>query len=292
MKSKLHRISNVLYAPWRYGQKKTGVETGAPAIMSMVNHLTSLNKTSLPPNSKIIPVEESHIYNNEKYHEKLFKERKRCHTNTLVVGGDHSVAIGSLMGSMYIVDKMLKRCINTITNSNAKHKKLGCIWIDAHADINTLESSDSGNVHGMPLAFVTGIDKSWNWVNDIALKLEFEDLYYWGIRDLDNFEIDIIDNYGITVLSDKEECMEIIDEYQYIHTSLDIDGLDPKYAASTGTRADHGLELKDVLDYLYYLKFSDKSVGFDLVEYNPDIGTDKEKFITEQTVYALLHAIL
>lgn len=290
MKSKLHRISNVIYAPWRYGQPKVGVEAGAPAIMQIVNHLTSLNRSTPPPNSKIIPVEESHIHDNEKYHQEVFKARQTYYNNTLVVGGDHSVAIGSLMGSLYIVDKMLQQ--NKYSKSKSKYKKLGCIWIDAHADINTLESSDSGNVHGMPLAFCTGIDKAWKWVNDIGLELGFEDLYYWGIRDLDNFEIDLIDNYGIKVLTDKEECMEVIDEYEYIHTSLDIDGLDPKYTPSTGTRADHGLELKDVLDYLYYLKFTNKCVGFDLVEYNPDIGTDKEKETTEQTVKALLHAIL
>ena len=106
MTSKLHRISNVLYAPWRYGQRKGGVEAGAPAIMQIVNHLTSLNRSSPPPNSKIIPVEESHIDNNEKYHEQLFKTRQAYDTNTLVVGGDHSVAIGSLMGSLYVVDKL------------------------------------------------------------------------------------------------------------------------------------------------------------------------------------------
>ena len=60
----------------------------------------------------------------------------------------------------------------------------------------------------------------------------------------------------------------------------------------TGTTADHGLELKDVLDYLYYLKFSNKCIGFDLVEYNPDIGTNEEKIITKQTVESLLNAIL
>ena len=144
----------------------------------------------------------------------------------------------------------------------------------------------------MPLAFVTGIDESWNWINETKLKLEFEHLYYWGIRDLDNFEIDIIDNYGIKVISEKEEAMEVVDKYKYIHTSLDIDGLDPRYASSTGTRADHGLELKDVLDYIYYLKFQYKSLGFDLVEYNPDIGTLEEKYVTGQTVKALLNAIL
>ena len=117
-------------------------------------------------------------------------------------------------------------------NKQNKQNKLAVIWIDAHADINTLESSESGNVHGMPLAFITGIDKSWNWVNSTNLKLDFNDLYYWGIRDLDNFEIDIIDKYGIKVCSDKEDVMSIVDQYQHIHTSLDIDGLDPKYAPS------------------------------------------------------------
>merc|ERR1712013_651621 len=113
-----------------------------------------------------------------------------------------------------------------------------------------------------------------------------------GIRDLDNFEIDVISSYGIRVCADKEEVMSVVDRYAYIHTSLDIDGIDPKYTPSTGTRADHGLELKDVLDYIYYLKFSNKSIGFDLVEYNPALGTEEEKVMTEQTMKALLNAVL
>merc|ERR1712062_561253 len=114
------------------------------------------------------------------YHQELFKARIKCYDNTLVAGGDHSVAIGSLLGSLHEFEET-KPTVNS---------RLGVIWIDAHADINTLESSESGNVHGMPLAFITGIDRSWNWVNDLDLKLDFSDLYYWGIRDIDNAEIE------------------------------------------------------------------------------------------------------
>eukprot|EP01084_Bolivina_argentea_P113756 202687_1 len=290
MASKINKISNILYAPWRFGQPKIGVEHGSSIVQNIVNEVLSLSSSSIQPISKMIAVNESHINNNEKYHYDLYKARISAKENTLVVGGDHSVAVGSLMGTLTTINKLNQK--KGTTSNNNEINNLGVIWIDAHADINTLESSESGNIHGMPLAFITGIDKTWEWVNDIGLQLKYEHLYYWGLRDLDIYEIDIIDKYGIKVCSDKDEIIQIIDEYQYIHTSLDIDGLDPKYTPSTGTRADHGLELKDVLDCLYYLKFSNKSMGFDLVEYNPEIGTDEEKYITEQTVKSLLHAIL
>jgi len=281
MASRLHRVSNILYAPWRYGQRKGGVDQGSQRIQYIVNELVS-NSVSLSPHSHTVFTNDN---DNEQYHHELYKARCKCYDNTLVAGGDHSVAIGSLLGSLREFEE---------TKPAHTDSRLGVIWIDAHADINTLESSESGNVHGMPLAFVTGIDDSWQWVNDLNLRLDFSDLFYWGIRDLDNFEIDTIDRYGIKVLSDKEEAMAIIDDPRYhrIHTSLDIDGLDPRFASSTGTRADNGLELKDVLDYIYYLKYSKKSIGFDLVEYNPDLGTEEEQLTTEQTVKALLHAIL
>eukprot|EP01084_Bolivina_argentea_P197796 338882_1 len=279
MASKIHQISNVLYAPWGYGQRKIGVEHGCSHIMHYINELTS--SSDRPPHTQFISIEASHAQDNERYHHQVFEARTQVtNTNTLVVGGDHSVAIGSLLGTL--------QSVNNLNRTNSTNHKLGVIWIDAHADINTLESSASGNVHGMPLAFLTGIDRTWDWVNDTQLMLPFEDLYYWGIRDLDNFEIDIIDNCGIKVCSDKDAVFDVIAQYEYIHTSLDIDGLDPKYAPSTGTRADHGLELKDVLDYLYYVKFSNKCMGFDLVEYNPDLGTEQEKLITEQSVKSIL----
>ena len=215
--SRLHRISNILYAPWRYGQRKGGVDEGAQRIQSIVNDLVSNSHGSLSPHSHTVFINDN---DNEQYHHELYKARCKCYDNTLVAGGDHSVAIGSLLGSLREFEE---------TKPSAD-SKLGVIWIDAHADINTLESSESGNVHGMPLAFVTGIDRSWQWVNEVNLCLEFSDLYYWGIRDLDNFEIDTIDRYGIKVLSDAEEAMAIIDDSRYgrIHTSLDIDGLDPR----------------------------------------------------------------
>lgn len=218
MTSRLHRMSNILYAPWRYGQRKGGVDEGSQRIQNIVNDLVSNSQHSLSPHSHTVFTNDN---DNEQYHYELYKARCKCYDNTLVAGGDHSVAIGSLLGSLREFEE----------TKTSRKSKLGVIWIDAHADINTLESSESGNIHGMPLAFVTGIDRTWQWVNDTNLRLDFSDLYYWGIRDLDNFEIDTIHRYGIKVLSDKEEVMAIVDNPQYerIHTSLDIDGLDPRY---------------------------------------------------------------
>ena len=84
----------------------------------------------------------------------------------------------------------------------------------------------------MPLSFVTGLEKSWDWTNDLK-KLDLKDLNYWGIRDIDIYESQIIKNTNI--VSNLNEAKKVINKYDYIHLSLDIDGIDPKYTPSTGT---------------------------------------------------------
>lgn len=247
--------------------------------MYYVNHRNREFSAKFPIFSQLIQTKPfDQFADNEAYHYQVFKRRKQHYDNTLVIGGDHSVAVGSVLGSLAALPD---------------DKRMAVIWIDAHADINTIESSLSGNIHGCPLSFITGLDKSWNWVNQRNVnKLNFKDLYYWGIRDLDNFELEVIDKYGIKVCESKEEVMSIVDEYDYVHTSLDIDGLDPKYAPSTGTKAENGLELDDVIEYLLHVRHENKSRGADLVEYNPDIGTHEEQQTTRHTVQQLLNVML
>ena len=179
----------------------------------------------------------------------------------MVVGGDHSIAVGSVGA---VVD-----------HYNSINKKVFVIWIDAHADINTYDTSISQNTHGMPVAFLMKLCEQ----NIIKLdtKLLPSQLIYIGLRDVDPPEQLFLDSLGIKYYTMADVIMKgigsIMSEIKSIinnedvHVSLDIDGLDPLYCPATGTPVNGGLSLNDtitILDSLHSL-----IVSCDIVEFNP-----------------------
>jgi len=191
---------------------------------------------------------------------------------TLVLGGDHGLATGSISG--------LK----------AAYPDLKVIWIDAHADCNTPEASPSGNYHGMPVAHLLG------WITEGSMpgfdwftpNLKPEDIAYIGLRDIDDFEKNMLRKYNIKVydMDDVTELgigkvMEEIFTYfnadgkdHPIHVSFDIDGVDPMYAPQTGTKARGGLTDREAKYILRKIAATGKFVSLDLVEVNPEIYKD------------------
>jgi len=109
----------------------------------------------------------------------------------LTLGGDHSIAIGTISGVAKAVRERLSR-------------EVAVIWVDAHADINTPETSGSGNIHGMPVAFLTGLVKgdgdAFGWLKD-EHKLSMKKLVYIGLRDVDKGEKKILRENGIKAFS-------------------------------------------------------------------------------------------
>lgn len=205
------------------------------------------------------------------------------------IGSDHSLAIGSVASTL------------NIYKSNIK-----VIWIDAHADINTKNSSPSNNVHGMPLSFLTGLDTSDNY-DYIKNTLGFENLCYIGIRDLDPFEIDTIKKHNIKTISSDEfnsninSVLKDIIEWvgtTPVHLSLDVDGLDPSIIQFTGTRCNNGLQLEQTIKFLQILCKCANIVNADITElnlYNPDcknIYGEEERTKSFKNFDALLKAIL
>lgn len=113
----------------------------------------------------------------------------RC---VLTLGGDHSIAIGSVSGTAKAVRERLGR-------------EIAVIWVDAHADINTPETSDSGNIHGMPVAFLTGLAKEdkedmFGWIKEDQM-ISLKKLVYIGLRDVDSGEKKILREHGIKAFS-------------------------------------------------------------------------------------------
>lgn len=120
----------------------------------------------------------------------------RC---VLTLGGDHSIAIGTISGTAKAIRERLGR-------------EMAVIWVDAHTDINTPETSDSGNIHGMPVAFLTGLATEerqdiFGWLKDDQ-KISLKKLVYIGLRDVDKEEKNILREYGIKAFS-----MHDIDKY-------------------------------------------------------------------------------
>lgn len=110
----------------------------------------------------------------------------------LTLGGDHSIAMGTISGTAKAVREKLGR-------------EIAVIWVDAHADINTPETSDSGNIHGMPVAFLTGLAKEdredcFGWLKPEHM-LSTKKLVYIGLRDIDRGEKKLLREHGIKAFS-------------------------------------------------------------------------------------------
>lgn len=125
-------------------------------------------------------------------------QQGRC---VLTLGGDHSIAIGTISGTAKAIRERLNR-------------EMAVIWVDAHADINTPESSDSGNIHGMPVAFLTGLavekrEDVFGWLEEDQ-KVSVKKLVYIGLRDVDRGEKEILRDHGIKAFS-----MHDIDKYGF-----------------------------------------------------------------------------
>lgn len=186
----------------------------------------------------------------------------------LVLGGDHSIAIGSVAGS---------------TNWYARRgESLGLIWFDAHGDANTPESTPSGNIHGMSLAVSLGFgDKDLVNIGHRAPKVQPRNTVLIGIRDIDSGERDFLKKSGVTCYTmrdlDERGMRDVLDEAiklasdgtAGIHLSFDLDVVDPEDAPGTGTPVWGGISYREA--HLAMEMFADRAniVALDLVEVNP-----------------------
>lgn len=238
------------------GQKKLGVKKGGVILYNEIfknmNHLPYLldNKN----------------YNNASGYKNLYQLCSNIET-PLNLGGDHSIGAATVMASLY------------------KYPSVKVIWIDGHADINTHKSSKSKNTHGMPVSMCLGLDKYW-WNEKRKLKLPFENLIYVGIRDLDDFEKEIIKKYNIKVLC-PQKVIELIKKSDKVHISFDVDAIDPKYLNSTGTIADKGLSPFEIRKIITSALKNNKLVGLDVVEFNPELGNYKKSLETLLKIFTV-----
>ncbi|ERS98853.1 arginase [Sporothrix schenckii 1099-18] len=199
---------------------------------------------------------------------------------TLTLGGDHSIAIGTIAGTAKATRERL-----------GPRGEMAVIWVDAHADINTPETSGSGNIHGMPVAFLTGIASDTNkdyfgWLRP-EHRLNVTKLVYIGLRDVDAGEKRILREHGIKAFSmfdiDKhgigrvmEMALAHIGSDTPIHLSFDVDALDPMWAPSTGTPVRGGLTLREGDFICESVHETGQLIAMDLVEVNPSLAPEQD----------------
>jgi len=186
----------------------------------------------------------------------------------VVLGGDHSVAMGTIAG--------LAR------HFNGRREKLGLIWFDAHADANTPETSPSGNIHGMPLAAVLGhgAESLVNLAGFLPM-VEASRAALVGIRDVDPAERATVKSSGIGAFTmrdvDERGMRSVMEEAikrattgtAGVHVSFDLDGIDPDFAPGVGTPSPGGLSYREAHLAMEMLADTGRVVCAELVEVNP-----------------------
>lgn len=269
-------------AIWQ-GQPKPGVDRSYD-YLKLVGFWEELAKEYDFANFGVLnKAEAEQVYNNL-FHKTL--EIINSGFRPLLIGGDHSQAFAS---------------ISALCN---KYPDLRILWVDAHADLNTPQTSPSGNSHGMPLSGLLGLaDKNiWGmpWMNQL---LQPEQVIHLGVRDIDQGEQKLLDDLGIehyTPQDIKQKGIQnILDDIAKrwqnhpLHLSFDIDGLDQAFVPATGTPVEAGLDMDDAQRIIQSSKNNFNFVSCEIVEFNPDLAKNAEELrITENNVKELIRWVL
>lgn len=255
---------NIILAATRAGQTKSGVEKFPYYIQRYVK-----------PCHNIVDIQNHR--NDIKHDLQAIYEANMKYTNTVNIGGDHSIAIA------------------TGASTLCKYPNAKFIWIDAHADIHTYNSSDSKNIHGMPLGYLTGLDKNPP-IDIIKHHLPFQNILYIGLRDIEYSEYESIKNKNIKyILSEKVNAFPTqVSQYisnfvngSPVHLSFDVDAIDPKYISSTGTPVSDGINITSSKFILDHLINNENIVNIDIVEMNLEIGSKQDQQTTENNFFYL-----
>lgn len=193
----------------------------------------------------------------------------------LVLGGDHSQAIGTIAG---------------LARHHRKHgREVAVLWVDAHTDMNTPDSSPSGNIHGMPLAVLLGHGHpSLTAICGERPALRPENVVVFGARDVDAGEAALVKQLGVRVYTMSEidlrgagpcieEAMAILAKANAgIHLSYDLDGSDPSVAPGVGTPVPGGLNFRESHLVCESIARSGRLIGMEMVELNPTLDVENK----------------
>ena len=282
--------ASIITAPFSGGQPKGGVELGPDYILKagfqkqieslgwttdLMEPLEGTDYEKMKTNDKDdFGVKNSKIVSEscQKIHDAV-KGSLAEGKLPITIGGDHSIGTATVSASLV-------------------HDPSTCVvWVDAHADINTPKTTDSGNLHGCPLSFIMGIDRDsyppeFSWVPQV---LKSNKLVYIGLRDVDDGEKEILRKHNIAAFS-----MYHVDKYGIgkvvemaldkvnpnrdcpVHLSYDVDAIDPSFVPATGTRVEGGLSLREGLFIAEEIAQSGLLQSLDIVETNPMLAETEE----------------
>lgn len=281
MKSSGREIE-IIGAPLDLGQQRRGVDMGPSAlrVAGLATKLEALGYTVTDRGNVAVPVAEiadrgddrarflNAIAKSDELVAGYVSEALKRLAIPLVVGGDHSVAAGTVAG--------------VAQHFRALKQAIGLIWIDAHSDINTPQTSDSGNVHGMPLAAVLGMGpEALSHLLGWSPKVLAQHAALVGIRDVDPgerenirragvmaFTMRDIDELGMRAVMEKAIQIASAGTAGY-HVSLDMDWVDPEEAPGVGTPVPGGATYREAHLAMEILADHGCILSFELVEVNP-----------------------
>ena len=296
------RRIKILICSSELGAGKRGASLGPDAIrISAVNMLYNLfdqfptDEIKVKKINRFSPENKAAKYiktinsTHEKICNKMVKTLKDGH-HVLIFSGDHSNAAGFISGF----------------REAQLDKKIGVIWIDAHGDIHSPYTSPSGNVHGMPVAAILGLDNkddkirqpkkdavsAWEKIkatgeSEVTPKILPQDLIYIGIRDLEKQEWDAVHENGIKYFDPEnikklgiekviQETMNHFKDYDSIYISFDADSLDPSISVGTGTPVKNGLTLEQAKKLIKAFTGMKNFRALEITEVNPLLDTENK----------------
>jgi len=279
------RQIRILGVPLDLGQSRRGVDMGPSAVRvaGLEARLEALGHVVTDGGNVPVAIAETRAAGepNAKYIKEISETCERVagivlHTleegiTPLLLGGDHSVAAGSVSG----LAEFYRR----------RNQKVGLLWIDAHSDINTPETSPSGNVHGMPLAALLGLGlEPLSSIFDWQPKIDPQNVVLIGIRDVDATEKENIRRAGISEVYtmrdiDERGMRTVMEEALRVagrgtagyHVSLDMDWIDPEDAPGVGTPVRGGATYREAHLAMEILADHGRLLSFEVVEVNPVI---------------------
>ncbi|CAG4925276.1 unnamed protein product [Colias eurytheme] len=295
----------IIGVPFEKGQKKYGVSVAPAAVRSsgLISELKEIDGLNIKDYGDIdipashedvnvdnmvsLPLVSACNHNVSKKVSQVLRDGRLAVT----IGGDHSIGVGTVDGHYNVNEDMI------------------LIWVDAHADINTNKTSESGSVHGMPVALlVKELSDYWPYLPTMdwqVPKFSIKNLGYIGLRSVDHYERLAIEKYKVPTfaMEDIEDhgietsinhILHVLDprKEKPIHVSFDIDSLDALEAPSTGTPVRGGLTLREGIKLMEIIHSTGRLRALDLVEINPAIGNDSDRKRTIEAGLCILKAAL
>ncbi|MGB7451069.1 MAG: arginase [Lysobacterales bacterium] len=302
MNSQLDKVIKIIGVPMDLGASRRGTDVGPSALriaglgaaISKMGYTLAREEDIFVPAMETRPLED----NKARYKPQILsvctelagrvKELMDEGVFPLVIGGDHSIAMGTVAG--------------VSAHYRERGEEMGLIWFDAHGDMNIPGVSPSGNIHGMPLAHLLGRgDPDFSEILGFSPKLNPDKVVLIGIRDIDAGERKIINESGIHVFTMRDidehsmakvarRAMDIVtDGTAGFHVSFDVDGCDPTVIPGSGTLVPGGVRYREAHLLLEYCADSRQMTSMEVVELNPFM--DHKNISAERTLRLITSAL-